>query len=48
MSSYFNEDHAPTAREIAVLVTIAQAERIQRRIDEMIAEDAARKAGTAA
>lgn len=41
MNNYFNEDHTPTAREIAVLATIAQAERIQRRIDEMVAEDKA-------
>lgn len=41
MNNYFNESHNPTAKEIAVLVGIAQSARIQKRIDEMNAEDAA-------
>lgn len=48
MNNYFNEAHTPTAKETAVLVSIAQAQRIQRRIDELAVEGAeidARAAG---
>jgi len=41
MNNYFNESHTPTAKETAVLAGIAQSARIQKRIDEMNAEDAA-------
>ena len=40
MNHYFNESHNPTAKETAVLVRIAQAARIQKRIDEMTEEAA--------
>jgi hypothetical protein len=39
MNNFFNESHNPTAKEIAVLKRIAQAERIQKRADELASED---------
>ncbi len=38
MNNYFNESHNPTAKETAVMVQIAQAKRIQKRMDELAEE----------
>ena len=38
MNNFFNESHEPTAKEIAVMVQIAKAERIQKRMDELAAD----------
>jgi hypothetical protein len=35
MNNFFNESHEPTAKEIAVMVQIAQAARIQRRMEQL-------------
>jgi len=35
MNHFFNESHNPTAKEIAVMLQIAKAERIQRRMEQL-------------